>query len=96
MRLVEEARAERETLARAIRRSDEATAVLERVRGIALQVRDGLRSNLWLVAALAGAIALLRPRRALGWVMKGWSAWRLYRAAMRYWRALVIREAETA
>ena len=95
-RLVEEARAERETLARVLRRTDEATALLERVRGIALQLRDGLRNNLWLLGAVAGLVLALRARRALGLAMKGWSAWRMYRSALRWWRAFEARDAEAA
>jgi hypothetical protein len=33
------------------------------------------------IAALVAAPLILRPRRALGWALKGWSTWRLWRRA---------------
>jgi len=41
-------------------------------------------------------LVALRPRRALGWLMKGWSAWRLYRGAQRWWRQNVGRAPDAA
>jgi hypothetical protein len=55
---------------------------LERPLALADRVRDGAR---WLVAHpqwIAGAVALpllLRPRRVLGWALKLWWGWRLWR-----------------
>jgi hypothetical protein len=79
-RLQESARVEREKLAATIGRSDEAAALLQRIRGIL----DELRSRPWIVAGGVALLIALRPRRALGWLMKGWSAWRLYRGAQRW------------
>ncbi|MNC86216.1 hypothetical protein D3C83_18560 [compost metagenome] len=45
-----------------------------------------------LAIATAGmALALLiavRPRRALGWALKGWTVWRTVRSAQRWWQLL--------
>ena len=37
------------------------------------------------LAAGAALLVALRPRRALGWLAKGWSAVQLYRAARLLW-----------
>ena len=82
VRLQERAQAEREGLAALIGRTDEAAVVLQRLR----RILDELRSRPWLVAGGIALLFALRPRRALGWLMKGWSAWRLYRGAQRWLR----------
>jgi len=45
-----------------------------------------------LVVAGVALLAALRPRRAIRWLARGWSLWRLYRGAYGWWR----RFAETA
>lgn len=84
--LVERAARERETLAAFVARGDSAAQT-------ALGVADGVRRTMSelqrrpvLAAVLVGLLVALRPRRALGWAAKGWSAWRLYRGAQRWWR----------
>lgn len=74
------ARAERESLAALVAKSDEWTAVLEGARRVGAQ----LRRQPWIVAAGIALLVALRPRRALGWLMKGWTAWRIYRGARRW------------
>ena len=81
MRLTDSARRERDYLASALARTDQAGALVERVRGLV----DQLRKQPWIVAAVVGLMIAFQPRRALGWFMKGWSAWRLYRSAQRWW-----------
>lgn len=80
-RLVERARAERESLAALIGRTDEAASWLATGR----KLLDELRKQPLIVAAGAAFLIALRPRRALGWIAKGWSLWRLYRGARRWW-----------
>jgi hypothetical protein len=87
-RLRAKAVSERESLAVLIERSDEAGLLLQRARHLI----DELRRRPWIVAGGAALLVSLRPRRALGWLMKGWSAWRLYRGAQRWW-SRVAREA---
>lgn len=91
-RLQEKARAERELLAAALERGDQAAAVLQRVRALV----EELRRRPWIVAGGVALLVALRPRRALGWLMKGWSAWRLYRGAQRWWRQHVERAPDAA
>jgi hypothetical protein len=86
-RLQAQARAEREALAAVLERGDEVASLLQRVRGIV----EELRRRPWIVAGVVGVLVALRPRHALGWLMKGWSAWRLYREARRWWRQYVDR-----
>ena len=91
-RLVERARTQREQLAAALERGDQAAAVLQRVRALV----EELRRRPWIVAGGVALLVALRPRRALGWLMKGWSAWRLYRGAQRWWRQHVERAPDAA
>ena len=81
-RLQEKARAEREVLAAALERGDEVASLLQRARNIV----EELRRRPWIVAGAGAVLIALWPRRALGWLMKGWSAWRMYRGAQRWWR----------
>jgi hypothetical protein len=90
--LQERARIERESLAATIGRSDEAAALLQRLRGVI----EEIRRRPWLVAGGAALLFALRPRRALGWLMKGWSAWRLYRGAQRWLRQFADRTPDAA
>jgi hypothetical protein len=76
------ARAERESLAAVLARTDEAALLLQRARKLV----DELRRQPWIVALGVGLLIALRPSRALGWLMRGWSAWRMFRGAQRWWR----------
>ena len=87
-RLQQKAASERESLAALIERSDEAGILFQRARSLI----EELRRQPWLVAGGAALLIALRPRRALRWLMKGWSAWRLYRGAQRWW-GRIAREA---
>ena len=59
---------------------------LQRPLALADRVRGGLH---WLaahpqwIAAVVALPVLLRPRRALGWALKMWSGWRLWRRLSR-------------
>lgn len=91
-RLCQRAQAERESLSAVLERTDEAAALLLRLRGII----DALREQPWLVAGGVAFLIGLRPRRALGWLAKGWSAWRMYRGAQRWWRQFAARAGDSA
>ena len=80
-RLAERARVERETLAALVALADDAVSWL----GMARQVLEELRRSPLIVAAGAAFLIALRPRRALTWLARGWSLWRLYRGARRWW-----------
>ena len=83
-RLVERARMQREQLARGLAGTDAASDALARV----FRVVEDLKRQPLIAAAAVALLVALRPRRALGWLMKGWSAWRLYRGARRLWQRL--------
>ncbi|WP_298923473.1 YqjK family protein [uncultured Ramlibacter sp.] len=63
-------------------RLGEQTSVLERPLALADRARSRLH---WLaehpqwLALPAALAAAARPGRALGWALKGWSAWRMWR-----------------
>ena len=78
------AHAEREKLADLVARSDEWTKVLAGVGRVA----EELRRQPWIAAAGVALLVALWPRRALGWAMRGWTAWRLFREAQRWWARL--------
>jgi hypothetical protein len=80
--LQQRAHAERERLAAVMTRSDEATLLVRRLRRLIEEVRK----RPWIVAGVGALLIALRPQRALGWLLKGWSAWRMYRGAQRWWK----------
>ena len=90
--LCKRAEAERESLSAVLARTDEAAVLLLRLRGII----DELRKQPWLVAGGVAFLVGLRPQRALGWLAKGWTAWRMYRGAQRWWRQFAARAGNSA
>lgn len=56
------------------------SAVLQPALTLADQVRGGMRwvrAHPGVVAAAVATLVVLRPRRALAWGLRAWSAWRL-------------------
>ena len=90
--LQQRASAERESLAAVMARSDEAALLLQRLR----RMIDELRNRPWIVAGGVALLVALRPKRALGWLLKGWSAWRMYRGAQRWWKRFAGRNLDAA
>jgi len=86
-RLQQRAAGERAALAAFFERTDQAAALAERIRGLVRR----LRGQPALVAGLVAFFIALRPRRALGWLAKGWSLWRMYRGAQRWWQRFEAR-----
>jgi hypothetical protein len=86
------AAAQRDSLAALAARGDAAARRLDGALAVARRFIDELRRRPLLVAAGVGLLAALRPRLALGWILrwgaKGWSLWRAYRTAQRLWRRL--------
>jgi hypothetical protein len=84
-RLQARARSERETIAALLSPADGAaiagTALLRAAQRTLAEAR---RHPLAMVAGVALLVAL-RPRRALGWLARGWSLWRLVRGAQGWW-----------
>ena len=87
-RLAERARAERESLAALVARSDEASRVVSRVLGTGERLLQELRRQPLLVIAGAALLVVLKPRLALRWLGRGWGLWRLYRGLRRWWQRL--------
>ena len=83
-RLAQRAQGEREQLAALLTRADGALARVDSGRRM---LQALARRPLIVVAAVALLVAL-RPRRALKWLASGWSLWRLYRQASRWWQRL--------
>lgn len=90
--LLERAHAERESLAAVMARSDEAALLLQRLR----RLTEELRNRPWIIAGGVALLVALRPKRALGWLLKGWSAWRMYRGAQRWWKQIAGRTPDAA
>lgn len=85
-RLAARAGAERESLAAFMARSDGAVRMASRALAGGRRLLDELRRQPLLVAAGVALLVALRPRRALGWALKGWTLWRTVRSAQRWWR----------
>jgi hypothetical protein len=87
-RLIERAAAEREALGAWIGRADAVAGAVSECSALAQRLyREALARPLWIAAAVALAFAL-RPKRTVKLLMSGWSLWRLYRRARRWWDAL--------
>jgi len=84
-RLAARAQSERESMAALIARTDVAASLAVSVFHAARRVLEqGQRHPLIVVAGVA-LLAALRPRRAITWIARGWSLWRLYRGARGWW-----------
>lgn len=80
-RLTGRAGTEREALARLVARGDAAAAWLETARRLFAE----LKHRPLLVAAAVALVTALRPKRIFKLLAGGWSLWRLYRSARRWW-----------
>jgi hypothetical protein len=85
-RLAVQAQSERAVLLHAIEPADAAAVALAGLLATARRAADEARRRPALVLAAVALLVALRPRRALAWAARGWSAWRLYRGAFRWWR----------
>ncbi len=84
-RLAARAQAERASLAALLLPADGAGALAATLlRGVRRAMDAAGRQPLLAVAGVV-LLAVLRPRRALGWLARGWSLWRLYREARIWW-----------
>lgn len=82
--LIARAAAERGALAEVLARTDPVSGWV----GLGAAALAALvRRPLW-IAAAAGALIALRPKRALKWLASGWSLWQIYRQASESWRRL--------
>ena len=84
-RLAARAQSERESMAALIARTDTVASLAVSLLRVARRVLEqGQRHPLIVVAGVA-LLAALRPRRAISWIARGWSLWRLYRGARGWW-----------
>jgi hypothetical protein len=81
-RLSARAQAERDHLVVLLAPVDGAAAMFQAARRA---IDEARRHPLLLIAGVA-LLAALRPRRALSWLARGWSLWRLYRGASGVWQ----------
>ena len=83
--LVARAQSERETVNALLAPADAAACLAASVLRLARSVLDqAARYPLGVVAGMALLVAL-RPKRAITWLSRGWSLWRLYRGARGWW-----------
>jgi hypothetical protein len=79
--LIEQARLEREVVGGLLARTDVPGRWLDAGMFIGAFLR---RHPIW-IAGAAGLLLALKPGRALGWAMKAWSLYRLYRRGLVLW-----------
>ena len=85
-RLIDRARVDREALAGLVARTDGASDLAAHAFAAGRRLLEEMRRQPLIAAVLAAVLVVLRPRRALGWAIKGWSAWRVIRGALRWWQ----------
>ena len=84
-RLVAHAQSERASLNALLAPADAAGALAASVLRVARDLAEiGGRHPLGVAAGMALLVAL-RPKRALMWLSRGWSLWRVYRGARGWW-----------
>ena len=84
-RLQAQAQTEREMLAAVLTPADGVARTAVAAYGVARRaLAEARRHPLFMAVGIALLVAL-RPRRALGWLARGWSLWRLYRGAQGWW-----------
>lgn len=80
-RLIEGAAAERDALDRLLERND----VPSRWMNAGVMAGAFLKQHPLWIAAAAGLLLALKPRRLIAWAMKGWSLYQLYRRGLVIW-----------
>jgi hypothetical protein len=92
-RLVARAQEERAAIAMLLTPADGAAALAVSLLRTAQRVLEEARRHPLFTAAGIVLLVALRPRRAIGWLARGWSLWRLYRGAHGWWRRFVAANA---
>ncbi len=85
VRLAARAQAERETISALLAPADAAAALAASLIRTARCVLDQAGRHPLIVTAGVALLVALRPRRAITWLGRGWSLWRLYRGARGWW-----------
>ncbi len=83
--LAARAQAERESLTSLLVPADTAASLAASLLRVARGVLDQAARHPLLTVAGVALLTALRPRRALTWLGRGWSLWRVYRGARGWW-----------
>jgi hypothetical protein len=84
-RLVARAQLERQAFATLLVPADGASALAMTLLRIVRRAMEAARRQPLLAIAGVALLVALRPRRALSWLARGWSLWRLYQGARGWW-----------
>jgi hypothetical protein len=95
-RLVVRAQAERSALTTLLAPADGTALMAVTLLRSAVRVAEEARNHPLFSAIGVVLLVALRPRRAFGWFMKGWSLWRMYRGAQRWWWLFAGRRPDAA
>jgi hypothetical protein len=85
-RLVARAQAEREAIAGLLAPADAASSMALAAYNLARRVLQEAREHPLIAIAGGVALAVMRPRRAIAWIAKGWSLYRMYRSVLPVWQ----------
>jgi hypothetical protein len=88
-RLAARAQDERATVNALLARTDGAASLASLLVSSMRGALDQAGRHPLVVVAGIALLAALRPRRALTWLAKGWSLWRLYHGAHAWWLRFV-------
>ncbi len=95
-RLVARAQADRESVARLLVPLDAASSMALAVYNVARRVVHEAREHPLFAIASGVALAAIRPRRAIAWIVKGWSFYRMYRSLLPVWQRFAAGAAATS
>ena len=84
-RLVAHAQSERATINALLAPADAAASLATSLLRIARNIGEQARHHPLGVVAGVALLVALRPKRAITWLSRGWSLWRLYRGARGWW-----------
>ena len=88
-RLVAQAQAESAAINALLAPADGAAALAVSLFQAARRAVAQARNHPLAVIAGVALLVALRPRRAVTWLARGWSLWRLYRGANGWWQRFV-------
>jgi hypothetical protein len=84
-RLSARAQSERVTINSLVAPADAAASLAQSLFAIARSVQAQAQRYPFAAAAIIALLVGLRPKRAMIWLSRGWSLWRLYRGARGWW-----------
>lgn len=84
--LIARAQSERATLSALLEPADRAASLVASAVNLGRSLAAQAARYPLLVIAGVVLLAALRPRRAVKWLARGWSLWRLYRGASGWWQ----------